>query len=78
MPKGIKKQINLDEELAIIDNKIAFHSKHIKQLKEKKDILLQKQQKNDVKSLLSTMKDLDLDATEVITILKTKNKEKVG
>ena len=78
MPRGIKKQINFDEEFATIDSKIAFHTYHIKHLKEKKESLIQERQKNNLQSILNTMEDLNLDGTDVIEILKTQKKEKVS
>ena len=78
MPRGIKKQINFDEEFSIIDNKIAYHLSHVKQLKEKKENLVQQQQKNNLNSILFIMKDLNLNSNDVIKILKSQKKEKVS
>jgi hypothetical protein len=78
MPRGIKKTINYEEEFAVIDNKISFHTNHIKQLKEKKETLIQEQQKKYLNSILDIMQDLDLEAVDVIEILKSQKKEKVS
>ena len=78
MPRGIKKQKNFEEEIATIDSKIAFHTYHIKVLKERKEELLQEQQKNHMQTIFTTMQDLNLNAVDVVEILKAQKKEKAS
>ena len=78
MPRGIKKQINFDEECLEIDKKIAYHNNIVKQLKEKKANLLQQQQKDSMKSIFKLMKDLELSSNDVIEILKSQKIKRVS
>lgn len=51
MPRGIKKQINYSEELSKIDARIIHHQNSIKELKEKREELLQQKDKEEIISL---------------------------
>lgn len=74
MPRGIKKQINYDEEFSKIDMRITHHLNSIKELKEKRAELSSQQTEKELENLRKFLNDHNLTPQEAIELLSQKRK----
>lgn len=70
MPRGIKKQINYSEELSKIDARIIHHQNSIKELKEKREELLQQKDKEEIVSLKNYLTQNHLTTQDLIALVE--------
>lgn len=68
MPRGIKKEINFNEEFEKIKARITYHSNSIKELKKKKLELEQKQQKEELNSVKNYLEKNHLSSKDLIEV----------
>jgi len=66
MPRGVKKQINYDEELAKIDARITHHQNSIAELKEEKKSLLAQKEATELKELQDLIRQSGKTTAEFI------------
>mgnify|MGYP006966740625 CR=1 FL=1 len=70
MPRGIKKQINYSEELSKIEARIIHHQNSIKELKEKREELLQQKDKEEIVSLKNYLTQNHLTTQDLIALVE--------
>lgn len=68
MPKGIKKQINYNEEFEKIEARITHHTNSIKELKERREELENKKRMEELISLSNFLSAHNILPQDVITI----------
>ena len=70
MPRGIKKEINYQEEIEKVNLRIVHHEKSIKELEEKRENLIQRKTQNDVNILTNYLNQNNLSAEDLISQLQ--------
>ena len=78
MPRGIKKQINYSEELSKIDARIIHHQNNIKELKEKREELLQQKDKEEIVSLKNYLIQNHLTTPDLIALVENQLMPKIS
>lgn len=78
MPRGIKKQINYSEELSKIDARIIHHQNSIKELKEKREELLQQKDKEEIVSLKNYLTQNHLTTQDLIALVENQLMPKIS
>ena len=76
MPRGVKKQVNYEAEIALIDDIINSHKKEIGQLTLQRQVLMSKMQHMDMDTVLEYIIKKGLSANEVLEILSESEKLK--
>ena len=69
MPRGIKKEINYQEEIEKVNLRIVHHEKSIKELEEKRENLIQRKNQRDVNILTNYLTQHNLSAEDLIANL---------
>lgn len=57
MPRGVKKQINYDEEISKIETRITHHKNSIAELEEQKNSFIAKKEEAELKQLRDIIKE---------------------
>lgn len=78
MPRGIKKQIDYSEELNKIEARIIHHQNSIKELKEKREELLQQRDKEEILSLKNYLQQNNISTQEVINLIENQLISKIS
>lgn len=66
MARGIKKQINYDDEIAKIDAQITKHTNTISELKERKSELLSQKQHAELLELNNYLKSKNVNVSDLL------------
>lgn len=69
MPRGVRRTINYDSELAEIDRKIAGHKEQIHQLEDRRKEIAEQQQRADFERMMAFLKQQGLSVEEAISQL---------
>lgn len=69
MPRGIKKEINYQEEIEKVNLRIVHHENSIKELEEKRNELIQRKTQRDVNVLTNYLTQNNLSAEDLIANL---------
>lgn len=77
MPRGIKRERNIAEELATINAQIAKHEAIIKSLKLQLSALQEEQEQSELRSLNKLLKESGLTTQELANII-VKPKEEIA
>lgn len=77
MPRGIKKQINYDEEFEKIEARITHYTKSIKELKERKEELEQKKHTEELIKLNNFLNAHNILPQDIINTFTQQINEKV-
>lgn len=72
MPRGIKKEINYEEEIKKTEARITHHTNSIKELKERKQELEQQRKMKDFKTLENFMSIYNLTPIDLINLCSGK------
>lgn len=67
MPRGIKKEVNYQEEIERVNLRIIHHEKSIKELEEKRENLIQRKTEKDVNILTNYLTQNNLTAEDLIS-----------
>jgi len=70
MPSGEKNQKNYDDQIVVLNEKIAKHESNIAALKNKRQEIINKQEQQNMKDLQEYMAKNNLAPDEVIAKLK--------
>lgn len=77
MPRGVRKQINYDEEINKIDMRITRYENTIKELKEERAKLETQKKQHEISALYEALQTSGLSIDEAISSLKS-DTEKTG
>jgi hypothetical protein len=77
MPRGVKRERNLAEELATVNAQIAKHEGIIKSLKLQLSALQEEQEQSELRNLNKLLKESGLTTQELASII-TKPKEDIA
>ena len=66
MPRGIKKEINYAEEIQKTEMRIMHHQNLIKELEEKRQMLISQKNEKDINLLLSFLSEHNLSAEDLL------------
>lgn len=69
MPRGIKRERNIAEEIATVNNQIAKHEAIIKSLKLQLSSLQEEQEQSELRSLNKILKESGLTTQELASII---------
>ena len=78
MPRGVKRQIDFDEEINKIDMKITRWTNTIKELQEEKRKLEDKKKKKELSALYNIIQSSGLSVAEVVERLQQTNSNDVA
>ena len=78
MPRGIKKQINYNEEFEKIEARITHHTNSIKELKERKEELENKKRMEELTTLNQFLNAHNLLPQDIITIYTQQLNQKIA
>ena len=78
MPRGIKKQINYDEEFEKIELRITHHTNSIKELKERKEELENKKRMEELTTLNNFLNAHDILPQDIITMYTQQFNQKIA
>ena len=78
MPRGIKKQINYDEEFEKIEARITHHTNSIKELKERREELENKKRMEELTTLNKFLNAHNLLPQDIITMCTQQLNQKVA
>jgi tRNA C32,U32 (ribose-2'-O)-methylase TrmJ len=70
MPRGVRSQINFDEQIQIIDHKLERYAKYVSDLKERRQALLARKQQQTMNDLQTYMERNNLEPDDVIARLQ--------
>lgn len=73
MPRGVKKQVNYEDEIKKIDAQIAKHKKAITALKNHKKDLQGKREKYDLSRLRNVLQTSGMSIEELLKLAKHQN-----
>lgn len=71
MPRGMKKKINYEEEINLLNEKILKHKQCIEDCENEIETLLAKQKQEQVETLLSEIERAGVSVNDVIHMIKT-------
>jgi hypothetical protein len=66
MPRGVKKEINYAEEIQKIEMRITHHQNSIKELEEKRQILIQQKNEKDMNLLFTFLSENNISAEDLL------------
>lgn len=69
MPRGVRRIVNYDSELAEIDRKIASHKEQIHQLEDRRKEIVEQQQRADSERMMSFLKQQGISVEDAISLL---------
>ena len=69
MPRGVRRTINYDSELAEIERKIVGHKEQIHQLEDRKKEIVEQQKRADSERMMAFLKQQGLSVEEAISQL---------
>ena len=69
MPRGVRRIVNYDSELAEIDRKIAGHKEQIHQLEDRRKEIAEQQQRADFERMMSFLKQQGISVEDAISLL---------
>ena len=69
MPRGVRRTINYDSELAEIERKIVGHKEQIRQLEDRRKEIAEQQQRADSERMMAFLKQQGLSVEEAISQL---------
>ena len=69
MPRGVRRAINYDSELAEIERKIVGHKEQIHQLEDRKKEIVEQQKRADSERMMAFLKQQGLSVEEAISQL---------
>lgn len=78
MPRGIKKQINYNEEFERIEARITHHTNSIKELKERREELEKQKRIEELTTLDNFLSTHNLLPTDVIAMCTTQLKQNIA
>ncbi|SHI22014.1 hypothetical protein SAMN02745823_03536 [Sporobacter termitidis DSM 10068] len=75
MPRGVKRERNIGEEISLINTKITEYESKIKTLKSQLVFLQKEQEQNDLRNLNKILNESGLSVDEVAKLIKKPNSE---
>ena len=66
MPRGVKKEINYAEEIQKVEMRITHHQNSIKELEEKRQILIQQKNEKDMNLLFTFLSENNISAEDLL------------
>lgn len=69
MPRGVRRELNIEEELAIVDAKINKHEKSIAELKNVRSQLEEQQYRKDASRLMQAVSSSGISVDDAVAKL---------
>ena len=66
MPRGVKKAINYSEEIQKVEMRIVHHQNSIKELEEKRQMLIQQKNEKDMNLLFTFLSENNISAEDLL------------
>lgn len=66
MPRGVKKTINYSEEIQKVEMRIVHHQNSIKELEEKRQMLIQQKNEKDMNLLFTFLSENNISAEDLL------------